>query len=131
MAYYDNGVLAADTGFGKTVTAAALISRNETNTLIIVHRTQLVDQWKDRLSTFLNIPAKEIGQIGGGENKPSYNIDIATIQSLNRNGLIKPELHQDGQVIVDECHHISAVSFEKSIKSSPSKKSLRFNSNPN
>lgn len=75
MANYDSGVLAADTGFGKTVTAAALISRNETNTLIIVHRTQLVEQWKERLSTFLNIPVKEIGQIGGGKNKPTYNID--------------------------------------------------------
>jgi superfamily II DNA or RNA helicase len=82
MANYDNGVLAADTGFGKTVTAAALISRNETNTLIIVHRTQLVEQWKERLSSFLNMPVKEIGQIGGGKNKPTYNIDISTIQSL-------------------------------------------------
>ncbi|KGA96752.1 type III restriction endonuclease subunit R [Alkalihalobacillus alcalophilus ATCC 27647 = CGMCC 1.3604] len=113
MVKYDNGVLAAEPGFGKTVTAAALISRNETNTLIIVHRTQLVEQWKERLSTFLNIPVKEIGQIGGGKNKPTYNIDVATIQALNRKGAIKPELHQYGQIIVDECHHISAVSFEK------------------
>lgn len=130
MANYDNGVLAADTGFGKTVTAAALISRNETNTLIIVHRTQLVEQWKERLSTFLNIPVKEIGQIGGGKNKPTYNIDISTIQSLNNNGLIKPELHHYGQIIVDECHHISAVSFEKVLRAVRAKKVYGLTATP-
>lgn len=130
MANYDNGVLAADTGFGKTVTAAALISRNETNTLIIVHRTQLVEQWKERLSTFLNIPVKEIGQIGGGKNKPSYHIDISTIQSLNHNGLIKSELHHYGQIIVDECHHISAVSFEKVLRAVRAKKVYGLTATP-
>lgn len=130
LAKYDNGVLAADTGFGKTVTAAALISRNKTNTLIIVHRTQLVEQWKERLSTFLNIPVNEIGQIGGGKNKPSYDIDISTIQSLNHNGLIKPDLHNYGQIIVDECHHISAVSFEKVLKSVRSKKVYGLTATP-
>jgi superfamily II DNA or RNA helicase len=130
MANYDNGVLAADTGFGKTVTAAALISRNKTNTLIIVHRTQLVEQWKERLSTFLNIPVKEIGQIGGGKNKPTYNIDISTIQSLSHNGLIKPELHHYGQIIVDECHHISAVSFEKVLRAVRAKKVYGLTATP-
>ncbi|MBM7650396.1 superfamily II DNA or RNA helicase [Bacillus ectoiniformans] len=130
MVKYDNGVLAADTGFGKTVTAAALISRNKTNTLIIVHRTQLVEQWKERLSTFLNIPVKKIGQIGGGKNKPSYNIDISTIQSLNHNGLIKPELQHYGQIIVDECHHISAVSFEKVLKTVRAKKVYGLTATP-
>ncbi|ARK28662.1 TOTE conflict system archaeo-eukaryotic primase domain-containing protein [Halalkalibacter krulwichiae] len=130
MSNHDNGVLAADTGFGKTVTAAALISRNETNTLIIVHRTQLVEQWKERLSTFLNIPVKEIGQIGGGKNKPTYNIDISTIQSLNHNGLIKPELHHYGQIIVDECHHISAVSFEKVLRAVRAKRVYGLTATP-
>lgn len=130
MVKYDNGIIAADTGFGKTVTAAALISRNKTNTLIIVHRTQLVEQWKERLSTFLNIPVKEIGQIGGGKNKPSYNIDISTIQSLNHNGLIKSDIHHYGQIIVDECHHISAVSFEKVLKSVRAKKVFGLTATP-
>lgn len=130
MAKYDNGVLAADTGFGKTVAAAALISRNKINTLIIVHRTQLVEQWKDRLSSFLNIPVKEIGQIGGGKNKPTHNIDISTIQSLNHNGLIKPDLHHYGQIIVDECHHISAVSFEKVLRAVQAKKVYGLTATP-
>lgn len=130
MVKYDNGVLAADTGFGKTVASAALISRNKVNTLIIVHRTQLVEQWKERLSTFLNIQGNEIGQIGGGKNKPTFNIDICTIQSLNRNGLIKPELHHYGQIIVDECHHISAVSFEKVLKAVRAKKVYGLTATP-
>ncbi|MFA9558484.1 DEAD/DEAH box helicase family protein [Evansella sp. AB-rgal1] len=130
MASSDNGVLAAATGFGKTVTAAALIGRNKINTLIVVHRTQLVEQWKERLSTFLNIPVKEIGQIGGGKNNPTFNIDICTIQTLNRNGVIKPELHHYGQIIVDECHHISAVSFEKVLKVVQAKKVYGLTATP-
>ncbi|GGM29377.1 hypothetical protein GCM10011351_14350 [Paraliobacillus quinghaiensis] len=130
LANYDNGVLAADTGFGKTVAAAALIDRNETNTLIIVHRIQLVEQWKERLSTFLNISVNEIGQIGGGKNKPTYHIDISTIQSLNHNGVIKPYLHQYGQIFVDECHHISAVSFEKVLRAVQAKKVYGLTATP-
>lgn len=130
MVNYDNGVLAADTGFGKTVTGAALISKSGINTLIIVHRTQLVEQWKEKLSTFLNIPGKEIGQIGGGKNNPTYNIDISTIQALNHNGVIKSELHHYGQIIVDECHHISAVSFEKVLRTVRAKKVYGLTATP-
>lgn len=130
LANYDNGVLAADTGFGKTVVAAALISRNETNTLIIVHRTQLVEQWKERLSTFLNIPVKEIGQIGGGKSKPTYHIDISTIQSLSHKGIIKNDLHHYGQLIVDECHHISAVSFERVLRAVQAKRVYGLTATP-
>lgn len=110
------GVLSATTGFGKTVLAASLIAERKVNTLIIVHRTQLMKQWIEQLSAFLHIPSKEIGQIGGGKNKVTGNIDIATIQSLNHNGQLKSFITQYGQVIVDECHHISAFSFEQVLK---------------
>jgi len=109
---HDEGIICAATAFGKTVVAANLIARRKTNTLIIVHRRLLLDQWKERLSTFLDIDPKEIGQIGGGKNKPSGKIDIAIIQSLNRKGVVKDLVADYGYVIVDECHHISAVSFE-------------------
>jgi superfamily II DNA or RNA helicase len=127
---HDHGVLQADTGFGKTVAAASLIARNKINTLILVHRTQLIDQWKERLSTFLNIPIKEIGQIGGGKNKATFNIDIATIQSLNHKGQIKSEITQYGQIIVDECHHISALSFEKVLKAVRAQKIFGLTATP-
>ncbi len=79
---HSNGIISATTGFGKTVTAAALIARRKTNTLIIVDRKQLLHQWIERLSAFLNVPPSEIGQIGGGKSKITGKIDVATMQSL-------------------------------------------------
>lgn len=106
------GVLSATTGFGKTVVAAALIAERKVNTLILVHRNQLIDQWKMALTSFLSIEETQVGQIGGGKNKPTGQIDIATIQSIRHKGLE----HQYGQILVDECHHISAYSFEEILK---------------
>nr|WP_041073258.1 DEAD/DEAH box helicase [Bacillus sp. OxB-1] len=117
----DAGVLSAATGFGKTVIGAALIAARKVNTLIIVHRNQLIDQWLDQLSIFLDIPRKQIGQIGGGKQTATGNIDIATIQTLNSQGRINPIITQYGQVIVDECHHLSAFSFEQVMKNIRSK----------
>lgn len=113
---HENGTLAASTGFGKTVTAAALIANRKINTLIIVDKIQLLQQWVESLSTFLDISAKEIGQIGGGKKNITGQIDVATIQSLNSKGELKSFITQYGQIIVDECHHISAYSFEKVLK---------------
>ncbi|WP_045516685.1 TOTE conflict system archaeo-eukaryotic primase domain-containing protein [Neobacillus niacini] len=113
---HENGTLAASTGFGKTVTAAALIAKRKTNTLIIVDRTQLLQQWVEKLALFLQKSPQEIGQIGGGKKKITGQIDVATIQSLNSKGEIKSFITQYGQIIVDECHHISAFTFEKVLK---------------
>ena len=66
---HDTGVLAATTAFGKTVVAAWLIAQRGVNTLVLVHRRQLLDQWIERLSTFLGLPAKSIGRIGGGRRQ--------------------------------------------------------------
>ncbi|MGG1674283.1 TOTE conflict system archaeo-eukaryotic primase domain-containing protein [Neobacillus sp. NRS-1170] len=113
---HNNGTLAAATGFGKTVTAAALIAKRKTNTLIIVNRTQLIQQWSESLSAFLQVSIQEIGLIGGGKRKITGKIDVATIQSLNFKGELKSFITQYGMIIVDECHHISAFSFEKVLK---------------
>jgi superfamily II DNA or RNA helicase len=110
---HENGILCAATGFGKTVTAAALIAARKTNTLIIVHRKQLMDQWAEQLSSFLGVPVSAIGRIGSGKNQMTGVLDIATVQSLNYRGEIKSLITQYGQVIIDECHHIPASSFEK------------------
>jgi superfamily II DNA or RNA helicase len=109
---HDNGVLAATTGFGKTVVAAAMIAARKITTLILVHRRQLMEQWASRLQSFLNLPQDSIGQIGGGVRKPTGVIDIAMIQSLARAGVVDDLVAGYGQLIVDECHHLSAVSFE-------------------
>lgn len=110
---HDTGVLAATTAFGKTIVAAWLVAQRGVNTLVLVHRRQLVDQWVDRLSLFLGLPAKSIGRIGGGRSRPTGVVDVALIQSLYRKGVVDDRVEQYGHVIVDECHHLSAHSFEQ------------------
>jgi superfamily II DNA or RNA helicase len=109
---HDNGVLAATTAFGKTVVAAALIAERARNTLVLVHRCELLTQWIARLKTFLDIDPKSIGVIGGGRRKPTGVIDIALIQSLVRQGEVSDLVADYGHLVVDECHHLSATSFE-------------------
>jgi superfamily II DNA or RNA helicase len=113
MLPHELGVLAATTAFGKTVIAARLIAERKVNTLVLVHRQQLLDQWVERLTTFLDIDRKQIGQIGGGKRKPTGLIDVALIQSLCRKGVVDDLVANYGHLVVDECHHISAASFEQ------------------
>lgn len=112
MLDHDTGVLSATTAFGKTVVAASLIASRGVNTLVIVHRQQLLEQWIERLSSFLDLPAKSIGRIGGGRKKPSGLIDVALVQILVRKGVVDDCVADYGQVVIDECHHLSAHSFE-------------------
>jgi superfamily II DNA or RNA helicase len=131
MLKHDTGVLSATTAFGKTVIAAQLIAARKTNTLILTHRRQLLTQWTARLTEFLDIdealPVLEkkrgrrrkqclIGQIGAGKSTPTGIIDVAVMQSLNSSDEIKEWIKNYGMVIVDECHHISAFSFEEILK---------------
>jgi superfamily II DNA or RNA helicase len=113
---HDIGVLSASTAFGKTVIGAWMIAQRQVNTLVIVHRRQLMDQWVESLQSFLELAKKEIGQIGGGKQKPNGMIDVAMIQSLSDKGAVNDLVGNYGQVIVDECHHISAASFEQVIR---------------
>lgn len=113
MLAHDDGILCATTAFGKTVVGAWLIAARKVNTLVLVHRRQLLDQWRERLAAFLNLPIKTIGQIGGGRRRASGIIDVAVIQSLNRKQVVDDVVANYGHVIIDECHHLSAVSFEQ------------------
>lgn len=112
LARHEHGVLAATTAFGKTVVAASLIAHRACNTLVLVHRRELLNQWVERLKTFLSIDSKDIGMIGGGRRKPTGIIDVALIQSLVRRGEVADLVAEYGHLIVDECHHLSASSFE-------------------
>lgn len=109
----DYGVLVAPTGSGKTVIACKIISQREKSTLILVHRKQLVEQWQNQLTNFLGISKKKIGTIGGGKKKITGHVDIAMIQTLLK---MEDELYSISnlyeQIIIDECHHIPAVTFE-------------------
>jgi superfamily II DNA or RNA helicase len=114
----DLGVIVAPPGSGKTIVAMKIISDKQQPALIIVHRKQLVEQWVERIETFLGIPKTEIGKIGQGKSKVGKKITIATIQSLSKefdksdSGNLKTDF---GTVIVDECHHIPAETFRNTI----------------
>ena len=112
MSAHDTGVLAATTAFGKTVLAAWLIARRGVNSLILVHRQQLLEQWVERLASFLEVPAKSIGRLGGGRKTLTGGIDVALIQSLVRKGVVHDCMGSYGHLVVDECHHLPASSFE-------------------
>ena len=129
---FDNGVLHATTAFGKTVTAASLIARRKVNTLILVHSKALLTQWHERLSEFLDIDYKEpepvkkrgrrkafspIGCLDSTTNTVHGVIDIALLQSCFEDGEVKSFVQDYGMVIVDECHHVSSITFEKVLKS--------------
>ena len=109
---HETGVLAATTAFGKTVVAASVIAARGTNALVLVHRRQLMDQWSARFGAFLDLPASAIGQVGGGKRKPGGIVDVGVIQSLVRKGEVDDIVADYGHLVVDECHHLSAVSFE-------------------
>lgn len=115
---HDTGVFVAPPGTGKTVVGIWLAASRGTSTLILVHRTQLLEQWRTQLCLFLDLAPKDVGQIGGGKRKATGKIDVAMIQSLARKGDVVGDhavydLSKYGHVIVDECHHVPAVSFER------------------
>ncbi len=124
------GILVAPSGMGKTVMAIHAIAKRKTNTLILVHRKPLMEQWRLQLTSFLGINLKDIGQIGAGKNKSNGMLDIAMIQSMERKGAVDDRIIDYGFVIVDECHHISAVSFERVLMHTKAKYILGLTATP-
>lgn len=128
---HDNGVLNATTAFGKTVTAIGLLAERKINTLILVHTKALLDQWKSRLEEFLEIDFTEedtpkkrgrkkafspFGTLDSKGNSLHGKIDIALMQSCLEDNGVKSFVRNYGMLIVDECHHVSAVNFERILK---------------
>ncbi len=127
---HEIGVLSASPGTGKTVLAIYAIAKRKTNTLVLVHRKPLMEQWQKQLSLFLGLDVKEIGQIGGGKDKANGILDVAMIQSLEKKGSVDDRVADYGFVIVDECHHVSAVSFERVMMEVKAKFVLGFTATP-
>ena len=126
----DFGVFVAPPGTGKTVLAIAAIAKRKTNVLILVHRKPIMDQWRLQMSAFLGIDKKEIGQIGGGKNKATGIIDVGMVQSLDLAEGVYDGIANYGFIIVDECHHLGAVSFEKVLTQAKAKYVLGLTATP-
>ena len=123
----DYALLIAPPGFGKTAVAAAVISKRSVKTLILVHKTILLEQWANRLSEYFQIDIKSIGILGKGKKKLNGNLDVATLQSLKN----RAELIEDySQIIIDEAHHMPAVSFEIPLKRFKGKYVLGLSATP-
>jgi len=110
---HDIGVFVGPPGIGKTVLGTYLIAKRRRNTLIIVHRKPLLEQWVAQLAMFLGIDEKQIGRIGGGQRKPNGRLDVAMIQSFANRDNVADLVGGYGHVVVDECHHLPAISFER------------------
>lgn len=110
---HDIGVFVAPPGSGKTAVGSYLVAARGLPTLVLVHRQPLMDQWIEQLSLHFGIDPREIGRVGAGVRKPNGRIDVAMIQSLVRGDTVDDVVAGYGHVIVDECHHIPAVSFER------------------
>lgn len=108
----------------------ALIAERKVSTLILVHRVQLLDQWKERITEFLGIPAKEIGTLAGPKKKLTGNVDIGMLQTLTKMEDVSEIAQKYSQIIIDECHHIPATSFEAILKQLPARYVLGLTATP-
>jgi superfamily II DNA or RNA helicase len=113
MLRHDPCVFVAPPGSGKTVVGAHLVAARGVNALVLVHRKPLLDQWIAQLAVFLGVDPASIGRIGGGKDRPTGVLDVAMIQSLVRDDGVDDRIAVYGHVVVDECHHLPAVTFER------------------
>jgi superfamily II DNA or RNA helicase len=130
MAQHDYGVLVAPPGVGKTVMGCSMIAKRKVSTLVLVHKKPLMDQWIDQIKKLIDLDPKEIGSYGGTKKKPKGKIDVAMLQTLGNLEDSTEFLSQYGQIIIDECHHIPATSFEGVLKKIPARYFLGLTATP-
>ena len=127
---HNRGILVAPSGSGKTVVGISIIVSRSINTLILVNRHPLMEQWRNQLASFLEIDPAKIGQIGGGKDKRTGFLDVAMLQSLFKNKQVSDLVAEYGQVIVDECHHLPAFTFEQVLRQAKARYILGLTATP-
>lgn len=130
VAAHELAVIVAPPGSGKTVAACAVIAQHRQPTLVLVDRKPLLAQWRERLGEHLGLADDQIGVIGGGKNTTTGLVDVAMIQSLARRERPDEVFARYGLVVVDECHHLPAVSFEKCVRTAPTRRWLGLTATP-
>ena len=130
MLAHESGVLVAPPGSGKTVMACALIAERKLPTLILAHSKPLLDQWRAQLEALLGLASKQIGQRGGGRRKLTGVVDLAMIQSLKAIDDLEAFFGGYGLIVVDECHHLPAFSFEAAVRRAPARHFLGLTATP-
>ncbi len=127
---HDLSVLVAPPGAGKTVVACAVLADRSVATLVLVDRQPLLEQWRDRLGEHLGLGRRQIGTLGGGSGRLKGTVDIAMVQSLARREDVRGLTARYGLVIVDECHHVPAVTFERVVRQIPAPAWLGLTATP-
>ncbi len=127
---HETGIVVAPPGTGKTVLGTHLIAQRGCSTLVLVHRKPLLEQWKAQLAIFLGLDEKDVGQIGGGQRKPNGRLDVAMMQSLVKKEAVDDLVRAYGHVIVDECHHVPAFSFERVLSETKARYLLGLTATP-
>ena len=126
----DMGVLIAPPGAGKTVMGCYAVAERNVPTLILAHRKPILDQWRAQLGDLLGLSSRVIGQVGGGRNRQTGIIDLAMMQSLKRIDDLESFFSKYGFIIVDECHHLPAFTFEACVKRAPVRYILGLTATP-
>jgi superfamily II DNA or RNA helicase len=127
---YDMGVLIAPPGAGKTVMGCYVVAQRNLPTLILAHRKPILEQWRTRLGELLGLPSRLVGQVGGGRNRQTGVIDLGMIQSLKRFDDLEAFFSKYGFIVVDECHHLPAFTFEACVKKAPVRYILGLTATP-
>ena len=124
----DFSICVAPPGFGKTLLGAKIFELRACSTLIVVNKNMLLNQWIERFVDYFGYEKKDIGYLGKGHNKLNGQIDVATKQSLKNDPDV---INNYSFVIVDECHHIPAITFEQIVKNFKGKYLLGLSATPN
>lgn len=130
LADRDLGVLVSPPGTGKTVMGCALIAAAGVPSLVLVYRKPLLEQWHDQLCSLLDLSADQIGQLTGGHDRRSGVVDIATVQTLARRDDVAELTSQYGLLVVDECHHVPAVTIGEVVGQIPARRVLGLTATP-